>query len=274
MSHLLTTSSQTIILWQQQNAGPAVARNKGLELAKGEYCTYIDADDYWEKEYIEKTVSFLENHDDCVAVTVGQRIKNTQGDNVVPQKWVRQGRDFVINNFFIAWAENQFVGTCSTTMRTSAVRKIGGQRLDLRCMEDWNFWFRLATCGKWGFVSAVLYVSDGLVATPSGKSWVDKMKVRWANTPLVNDWQKDIIDKFQGHIPHGYTKARGFIVRVMAYGHIMSNRVREARKEVMDYSNDFPCDTISKLMFLCKCNLLMWNLFCFLLRWRELHRYK
>lgn len=274
MEIIKARKEENIILWQQQNAGPAVARNKGLELAKGEYCTYIDADDYWEKEYIEKTVSFLENHDDCVAVTVGQRIKNTQGDNVVPQKWVRQGRDFVINNFFVAWAENQFVGTCSTTMRTSVVRKIGGQRLDLRCMEDWNFWFRLATCGKWGFVSAVLYVSDGLVATPSGKSWIEKMKVRWANTPLIDDWQKDIRGIFNDQVPQGYNKALGFIVRIMAYGHLMSGRGREARKEVYEYGKYFPHDTISKLMSLCKCNILMWNVLCYILKWRELHRYK
>lgn len=265
---------KNILLYQQCNAGPAVARNKGLELSNGKYCAYIDADDYWEDGYIEQTVSFLENHVECVAVTVGQRVKNTQGDKSVPQTWICKGKDFVIEYFFAAWADNQFVGTCSTTMRTSVARKIGGQRLDLRCMEDWNFWFRLATCGKWGFISSVLYVSDGLVATPSGKEWVEKMKVRWANTPLLNDWQKDIIDKFQGHIPHGYAKARGFIVRVMAYGHIMSGRVIEARKEVIEYGKDFPCDTVSKLMSICKCNLLMWNLLCFFLKWRELHRYK
>ena len=68
MEIIKARKEENIILWQQQNAGPAVARNKGLELAKGEYCTYIDADDYWEKEYIEKTVSFLENHDDCVEI--------------------------------------------------------------------------------------------------------------------------------------------------------------------------------------------------------------
>lgn len=263
-----------MILCQQKNAGPAVARNKGLELSNGKYCAYIDADDYWEDGYIEQTVSFLENHNECVAVTVGQRIKNTQGDKLFPQDWISQGKDFVINDFFTAWANNQFVGTCSTTMITSSVRKIGGQRLDLRCMEDWNFWFRLATCGKWGFLSSILYVSDGLIATPTGKSWINKMKVRWENTPFVDDWQKDIIDKFQGHIPHGYAKARGFIIRVMAYGHIMSGRVIEARKEVIEYSKNFPCDTVSKLMSKCKCNLLLWKLFCIFLKWRELYRYK
>ncbi len=62
-----------IILYQQENTGPAIARNKGVELAHGEFCAYLDADDYWMDGYIEETVSFLKEHKDCVAVTVAQK---------------------------------------------------------------------------------------------------------------------------------------------------------------------------------------------------------
>lgn len=50
-----------------------MARNKGIELAKGEFLTFLDADDYWNNGYIEQTVSFLLNHQECIAVTVGQK---------------------------------------------------------------------------------------------------------------------------------------------------------------------------------------------------------
>ena len=59
-----------IVLYQQQNAGPAVARNKGIELARGRYVAFMDADDYWNQGYIQKTVDFLNSHDECVAVSV------------------------------------------------------------------------------------------------------------------------------------------------------------------------------------------------------------
>lgn len=261
-----------IILHQQQNNGPAAARNKGLELAKGKYCTYLDADDYWNDGYIEQTVSFLEKNKGCVAVTVGQRIKNTSGDNIIPNLWIKTGKDFVLTDFFTEWANNQFVGTCSTTMRIEPVRMIGGQRLDLRCMEDWNFWFRLASCGKWGFIASVLYVSDGLIATPSAQSWFDKMKQRWANTPYVDEWEQDIINKFHNRIPQGYYKARGYIVRVMTYGHLMSGQTVKSRQEAIKYGEFFPNDIISKLMNVCKYNKMMWYMLYKFLRWRELHR--
>ena len=62
---------RNIVLHQQSNAGPAAARNKGMELAKGKYVAFIDADDYWNDGYIEQTVQFLEEHVRCVAVSVG-----------------------------------------------------------------------------------------------------------------------------------------------------------------------------------------------------------
>ena len=44
---------------QDGDGGAAGARNKGLELAKGRFITYLDADDYWTPEKLEKEVRFL-----------------------------------------------------------------------------------------------------------------------------------------------------------------------------------------------------------------------
>ena len=43
---LKARKEENIILYQQQNAGPSVARNKGVELSHGKFCAYLDADDY------------------------------------------------------------------------------------------------------------------------------------------------------------------------------------------------------------------------------------
>jgi glycosyltransferase involved in cell wall biosynthesis len=56
-------------LLQQQNAGPSKARNWGMTQAQGRYVALLDADDYWEPDYVEQTVSFLEQHADCVAAS-------------------------------------------------------------------------------------------------------------------------------------------------------------------------------------------------------------
>ena len=46
----------------QENAGPGIARNVGLEYAKGKYVVFIDSDDYIEKDYFQ----LLSEHDEDV----------------------------------------------------------------------------------------------------------------------------------------------------------------------------------------------------------------
>lgn len=42
-----------------QNGGPAVARNVALENAKGRYIAYLDADDIWFPEKLEKQIAYM-----------------------------------------------------------------------------------------------------------------------------------------------------------------------------------------------------------------------
>lgn len=43
----------------QQNKGPAFARNKGIDICNGKYICFLDADDLWAKDKIEKQVKFM-----------------------------------------------------------------------------------------------------------------------------------------------------------------------------------------------------------------------
>ena len=49
-------------IFHQPNQGVAPARNQGLILARGEYIAFLDADDLWLPDYLEKMVEFLETH--------------------------------------------------------------------------------------------------------------------------------------------------------------------------------------------------------------------
>ena len=43
----------------QNNSGAQVARNNGIKNAKGKYICFLDSDDYWEKEKLERQIHFL-----------------------------------------------------------------------------------------------------------------------------------------------------------------------------------------------------------------------
>lgn len=259
-----------IILYEQQNAGPSVARNKGLELSHGKYCAYLDADDYWEDGFIEKTVSFLEEHDDCVAVNVAQRHLTISGEQVAPICYSEYSTPFVLDDFFSFWANYMHVCTGSVVIRSEVIKQIGGMRTDLRITEDLEFWALVSTYGSWGFIPEILFVSDGMETITNQAEWLKKMQIRWNNAPSVTDWEKRIVKR--ANQTEEYKKARGRIARNLVYCQLLSGRERLARREAKLYGQNFTNDAIGKLMNFARRIPLMWWLLCKFLKYREWHR--
>ena len=53
----------------KKNSGAAISRNKGIELADGRYIVFIDADDLWKKNKLEKQLSFMQKKDCAFSFT-------------------------------------------------------------------------------------------------------------------------------------------------------------------------------------------------------------
>lgn len=259
-----------IILHEQQNAGPSTARNKGVELSHGKYCAYLDADDYWSDGFIEKTVSFLEQYNECVAVNVAQRHLTVSGEHIAPSCYKDYSKPFVLDDFFAFWAEYMHVCTGSVVIRTDVIKQAGGMRTDLRVTEDLEFWALVSTFGKWGFIPEILFTSDGMDVVTNQSDWLKKMQIRWSNAPSVADWEKRIVKQTEQTEDH--KKARGRIGRNLVYCQLLSGRTHLARKEALKYGNYFTKDAIGKLMNLAKWTPVTWWGLCKLLKYREYHR--
>ena len=68
------------IIWydKKQNSGAALSRNKGIELAKGKYLCFLDADDLWDKDKIKKQISFMKKQD-CAFSYTGYEFADANG---------------------------------------------------------------------------------------------------------------------------------------------------------------------------------------------------
>lgn len=54
------TDPRIILIQTKANGGAGKARNHSLEKAAGRYITFLDADDYWEPNFLEEMVAFMQ----------------------------------------------------------------------------------------------------------------------------------------------------------------------------------------------------------------------
>ena len=75
----------------QENQGLSAARNAGIDIAKGECLTFIDSDDLWEPDKLEKQMALLLKNPEAALVFTGSAFIDAQGNRIahilhVPEK--------------------------------------------------------------------------------------------------------------------------------------------------------------------------------------------
>ncbi len=65
----------------EKNSGAAVARNKAIKLAQGDYIAFLDSDDLWKKEKLEKQIKFMKEKDCAFSFTEYETIDEEGNKN-------------------------------------------------------------------------------------------------------------------------------------------------------------------------------------------------
>ena len=65
----IAKSFKSVTVLSKSNGGPSSARNYGIKFANGSYVCFLDADDYLEKDFVQKMMSFSTNQDNEIIVS-------------------------------------------------------------------------------------------------------------------------------------------------------------------------------------------------------------
>ncbi|WP_341876737.1 glycosyltransferase family 2 protein [Defluviitalea saccharophila] len=80
----ISENHQRLIYYYQSNQGVSAARNKGIELSKGEYISFLDGDDLWMENKIEKQINEIISSGKkvCYCGYIEQSIDNHQNKSL------------------------------------------------------------------------------------------------------------------------------------------------------------------------------------------------
>lgn len=78
---------------QEHNMGAGVARNTALELARGRYVAFLDSDDIWKPEKVEKQIELMRKYNSLMSYTAIEMI-DEKGKIIKPKRAVKESCDY------------------------------------------------------------------------------------------------------------------------------------------------------------------------------------
>jgi glycosyltransferase involved in cell wall biosynthesis len=142
---------------KQLNLGVSSTRNNGVKLAKYNYITFLDADDWWESTFLEEIKALINEFPEAGIYGSGYfKVKN--GNFIPANIEVEKGFEKGYIEYFKTYAKTMWMPlwTGAVVIPKKIYKEFNGFKSELKMGEDFHLWVRIADNYKVAFLNKQL----------------------------------------------------------------------------------------------------------------------
>jgi glycosyltransferase involved in cell wall biosynthesis len=180
-----------VLLLTQPNSGPAAARNAAIARTSGRLVAFLDADDIWLPEKLERQVNYFSTHQTAGLVHTAVIVSDVprmrpRGHGVQPE----DESEPPTNRFAEIFHGDRDVNTLTAMVRREVLDEVGpfDERRELH-VEDWDLWLRIAARYPIGFLSrpSAIHRPGGSMSSANEKTFSGQQLVIAKTAPLCGE---------------------------------------------------------------------------------------
>ena len=154
---LIARAFPEVIYIRQRHQGVSAARNRGIQMATGNWIAFLDSDDEWLPTKLEKQIAALKAHPDY-RICHTNEIWIRQGKRVNPKKKHQKYGGHI----FVHCLPLCIISPSSVLLQRQLFGELGTFDEQLPACEDYDLWLRICA------VYPVLYLEEPLIVKHGG----------------------------------------------------------------------------------------------------------
>ncbi|CAH6797276.1 glycosyltransferase [Vibrio chagasii] len=160
-TYLASIQDHRIVKLSTLGVGAPQARNLGIEKATGEFIAFLDADDFWFPEKIDRQLEFHQRYPE-MAMSFTNYEHLTEDYEVIvdcfsywSQFQNREEQFINIDNPLEFIIENNVIGTSTVMVKADVFSQTDSFNADIKYGEDWELWLRMSENHQIGVLNSV-----------------------------------------------------------------------------------------------------------------------
>lgn len=156
-----------IVYTYQKNQGQGAARNNGIRRSRGEYITFLDVDDYYLSEKVDKQIRFLQEHSEYQMVYCNAL--HYYSDN--PSKLLKKKHKCVSGDIFLHLLHTSLINPNTIMFKREIVeRHMFNEGIKGRYSEEWALYLKISREGfQFGCIDKDLVIVE--IRKDSNTQW-------------------------------------------------------------------------------------------------------